>query len=84
MEIPDDCVTNLTPQDDDEVSEMLGFLAIYKQLGPKERKIINLQLKRLLDGQKQYGEWTDDDRDLKREAAEEALDMAHYLAALLV
>ena len=55
------------------------------QLGPDERKIIELLLERLEEGRSSYGDWNvGDGRDYVAEALDEVLDGLHYCAAALI
>jgi hypothetical protein len=54
-------------------------------LGEMERKILDLQVDRLLHGRTLYGVWGQDDpRDYLQEALEEALDLMQYVSAQLI
>ena len=67
------------------IFEQVRWLRRVNRLGPFESKIIDLQIDRLLTGQKTYGEWEPNGgRDLSIEAYEELLDAVQYLAARLL
>lgn len=56
-----------------------------RDLGPIEIEIIEEIVDRLAFGQKQYGKFpADDARDFAKEAKEEALDLAIYLARRVI
>lgn len=69
---------------------MVWFMAETRQLldmtelGERERRVLVLIADRLLMGQLAYGELSYRKKDWRREASEEAFDMAVYLSALLV
>jgi hypothetical protein len=56
------------------------------ELGPEEHEVLLVLGRRLLAGQRQYGrlDLARDPRDWKREAAEEAADLAIYTAFRVV
>lgn len=49
-------------------------------LGPVSRKIVRMVVERLRIGKERYGDWTENSRDMMKEALDEALDLAVYLA----
>lgn len=57
--------------------------ALWSDLGPRERRVLTEFAVRLLAGQKAYGQLTNGKKDWRKEAKEEALDMAVYLCAAL-
>ena len=56
---------------------------VFRELGDREKSVLLRIAERLQMGQDQYGYLTSGKKDWKREAKEEAMDMAVYLAALL-
>jgi hypothetical protein len=69
------------------LSETTGeLLAIARQLGDDERRVLTAIAQRLLVGRAAYGalDISTDPRDWKAEGAQEALDLAVYLAAELL
>lgn len=68
---------------DTEDEDLLGLVAIWHDLGPRERRVFATIGVRLLAGQAAYGQLTPRKKRWMREAQEEAMDMAVYLAAQL-
>ncbi|MGA2450828.1 MAG: hypothetical protein ABTD50_19360 [Polyangiaceae bacterium] len=62
------------------------LVAIARQLGPDERRVLSMIARRLLDGRGSYGplDCVADPRDWRAEGAEEALDLSVYLACELL
>jgi len=66
-----------------EDEDLLGLIAIWHDLGPRERRVFATIGVRLLAGQVAYGKLTPRKKRWMKEAQEEAMDMAVYLAAQL-
>jgi type II secretory pathway component PulM len=66
---------------DDE--DLLGLVALWHDMKPRERRVFAAIGVRLLAGQVQYGPLTPRKKRWRKEAQEEAMDMAVYLAAEL-
>ncbi len=62
---------------------MTELQSIVAQLGDRENRCLTRIARRLLMGQEAYGFLAPGKKDWKREAKEEAMDMAVYLSALL-
>lgn len=56
---------------------------VVAQLEPRELRVFLRIGERLLEGQKAYGPLSPGKKDWKKEAKEEAMDMAVYLSAML-
>lgn len=69
--------------DDMEDEDLLGLVALWHDMGPRERRVFAAIGVRLLAGQKAYGPLTPRKKKWMKEAQEEAMDMAVYLAAQL-
>ncbi len=68
----------------EEYCELKDQLMVdFGRMGRRERRCLVTIAKRLYAGQLQYGELSPGKKDWKREAKEEAMDMAVYLSALL-
>ena len=80
---PVDGVIAVRPPEGDPLAPLRDSV---RQLGPDERRLIELIAERLAAGRTQYGELVlaTDRRDFTIEASEEALDAAVYLAARLL
>ncbi len=65
----------------DRTDDVQYLKLVYKSLGPLEREILMDSARRLLQGQRDYGKFGEkqDDRNMNREAYNEAIDMTHYL-----
>ena len=61
----------------------MGIRELWKLLGTREKRVFMTIGLRLLTGQRAYGHLTNGKKEWKREAQEEAMDMAVYLAAQL-
>lgn len=57
--------------------------ALWADMGPRERRVLTEFAVRLLAGQRAYGQLTQNKKNWRKEAKEEALDMAVYLCAAL-
>lgn len=68
---------------DTEDEDLLGLVAIWHDLGPRERRVFATIGVRLLAGQAAYGKLTPRKKRWMKEAQEEAMDMCVYLAAQL-
>ncbi len=76
----------LSPMSDDRFEdspEEYALLEITADLGDREMRCLLRIANRLLQGQRLYGELSPGKKNWKREAKEEAMDMAVYLSALL-
>ena len=64
----------------DEIADTLD------DLSGDELLLVRLSVERLTAGRRVYGQWNiaGDKRDMDREALEEAIDLAHYIAARLL
>ncbi len=58
-------------------------IALMESLDARERRCLIRIGRRLLDGQKTFGPLSPGKKDWKKEAKEEAMDLAVYLSALL-
>jgi hypothetical protein len=68
-----EAVEGLTPEE-------CRLLAAYLEIGPNARRALVLIAERMAIGRKRYGEDFDRERDWTKEAQEEFLDGAIYLA----
>lgn len=66
-----------------ELMNSISVQELWHQLEPRERAVASNFLRRLFAGQVAFGPLTKGKKDWRREAKEEALDMAVYLAAEL-
>ncbi len=66
-----------------EDEDLLGLIAIWHDLGTRERRVFATIGVRLLAGQVAYGKLTPRKKRWMKEAQEEAMDMCVYLAAQL-
>ena len=64
-------------------SELLELSIVASDLESREIRCLKRIAERLLMGQEAYGKLSPGKKDWKREAKEEAMDMAVYLSALL-
>ena len=65
------------------LGEETELLIVCRRLHDRELSCLKRIAERLLMGQEAYGKLSPGKRDWKREAKEEAMDMAVYLSALL-
>ena len=66
-----------------EDEDLLGIIALWHDMKTRERRVFAAIGVRLLAGQNQYGPLTRRKKKWRKEAQEEAMDMAVYLAAEL-
>lgn len=71
------------PCRDEERESEGAILDIWAKLGEHERSVLLTIAKRLRTGQEQYGKLSKGKKNWRKEASEEAFDMAVYLSALL-
>ena len=65
------------------IGEETDFLIVMRRLHDRELRCLKRIADRLLLGQVQYGPLSPGKKDWKKEAKEEAMDMAVYLSAML-
>ncbi len=57
--------------------------SIWAKLGPREKRVVERFMTRLLWGQTMFGELTKGKKNWRKETQEEALDASVYLCALM-
>jgi hypothetical protein len=63
-----------------DVGEWHELLEAYRKIGPTARKVLLMKAKRLAVGRVQYNDdFTDQSRDMLKDALEEAIDLSTYL-----
>lgn len=70
----------VVPAKTPEIEDAVRVLAAMSQIGPNARRALVLIAERMAVGRKRYGEDFDRERDWTKEAQEEFLDGAIYLA----
>jgi hypothetical protein len=79
---PKPCVR--PPAGDLAMDEWHELLEAYRKIGPTARKVLLMKAKRLAVGRVQYNDdFTDQSRDMLKDALEEAIDLSTYLEVQL-
>jgi hypothetical protein len=66
------------------MDEWHELLEAYRKIGPTARKVLLMKAKRLAVGRVQYNDdFTDQSRDMLKDALEEAIDLSTYLEVQL-